>query len=253
LSHKKTFTLFEEDIIGLRKTGRIVASILKEMIDQIRPGITTYHLDQLARKYLKQLDARSAPLMAGFPGNTCISVNEIIAHGVPNRRKLQYGDRINIDVSAEHGGYFSDIASTVILGQGGVESSPLLDCAREITQRAAEMSVAGTPINKITKIIESLARQNNFTVVKNLCSHGVGTSLHSYPENIINYYDPEETLVLEEGMVIAWEPYISTCAVRAIESADEWNLTTHNQSDVAQFEHTVRVTKEAPEILTVLD
>jgi methionyl aminopeptidase len=230
-----------------------VAKILNEMIDQIRPGISTYHLDKLAQKNLKLLNANSAPLMAGFPGNTCISVNEIIAHGVPNKKQLKYGDRINIDVSAEHGGYFSDIGATVIIGESGVESNELLDCARSITQKAINMSVAGTPLNEIAKMIEENARLNDFTVVKNLCSHGVGKSLHAFPENIVNYYDPEETLVLQTGMVIAWEPYISTCAVRAIETDNDWNLTTHNNSDVAQFEHTVLVTDDKPEILTVLE
>jgi methionyl aminopeptidase len=253
LSEKKTLSLCEGEINGLKKTGKIVAKVLKEMVDQIRPGITTYHLDQLAYRNFKLLDARSAPLMVGFPGATCISVNEIIAHGVPNKRRLRLGDRVNIDVSAEHGGYFSDVGATVIIGESGPESNDLLDSARMITRKAVDMSVAGTPINAIAKMIEEQARLKNFTIVRNLCSHGVGKSLHAYPENIVNYYDPDETLVLKEGMVIAWEPYISTCAVRAIETDDEWNLTTHNQSDVAQFEHTVLVTNESPEILTLLD
>ena len=110
----------------------------------------------------------------------------------------------------------------------------------------------GTPVNKIANAIEEVARADEFTIVKNLCSHGVGKSLHAFPENINNYYDPEETLVLKEGMVIAWEPYISSCAVRAIESGDQWNLTTHNKSHVAQFEHTILITSDKPEILTII-
>jgi len=224
-----------------------------EMINQVKPGVTTYYLDQVAKKYFKLFKANSAPLQEGFPGHTCISVNEIIAHGIPDKRILRCGDRINIDVSAEHNGYYSDVAYTLILGESTHETNMLLDCAKRITQNAVNMSVAGTPINKISKAIEDTARQNHFTVIKNLCSHGVGKSLHAFPENIVNYYDPEETLILQEGMVLAWEPYVSTCAVRAIESGDEWNLTTHNCSDVAQYEHTVLVTNDKPEILTRLD
>ena len=253
MKYNKTISLTDKDIYGLRKTGKIVAKVLMEMIEQLRPGVTTYHLDQIASKYFKLFNANSAPLMEGFPGNTCISVNEIIAHGVPNKRILRCGDRVNIDVSAEHDGYFSDVAYTVIIGDSRHETNVLLDCAKRITAKAASMSIAGTPINEISRVIEDQARHSNFTIVKNLCSHGVGKSLHAFPENITNYYDPDETLVLREGMVIAWEPYVSTCAVRAIELDDEWNLTTHNQSDVAQFEHTVLVTKDKPEILTALD
>lgn len=242
----------EKDIEGLRASGQIVAKVLWEMINKLQPGITTAQLDEIAGKHFKLLNANSAPKLEGFPGNTCISVNEIIAHGVPSKRILRCGDQVNIDVSAEYNGYFSDVAYTVILGNYFHESSRLLDCAKRATLQAVNMSIAGTPINKISKAIEKEVRDNDFTIIKNLCSHGVGKSLHAHPVNIINYYDPEETLILEEGMVIAWEPYVSSGAVRAIERDDEWNLTTHNKSEVAQFEHTVLVTNDKPEILTVL-
>lgn len=252
LKQKQTISISEEDIEGLRKTGQIVAMVLMEMINHLKPGITSYHLDQIAERNFKLLKANSAPLKEGFPGNTCISVNEVIAHGIPNKKILRCGDRVNIDVSAEHNGYYGDVAYTVILGNSNHETNKLLECAKRATLKAIDLSVGGTPVNRIAKAIEDEARSNDFTIIKNLCSHGVGKSLHAYPNNIINYYDPEETLILQEGMVIAWEPYVSTCAVRAIELNDEWNLTTHNQSDVAQFEHTILVTKDKPEILTSL-
>jgi len=242
----------EEDIKGLRKSGQIAAKILWEMINRLRPGSTTERLDEIAGKYIKLLKAKSAPRMEGFPGNTCVSVNAIIAHGIPNKRILRYGDRVNIDVSIEYNGYYGDVAYTVILGVSSHESNSLLDCAKRATLKAVNLSVPGTPLNEITKVIEKEARDHNFTIIKNLCSHGVGKTLHSYPTNIVNYYGPEETLILEESMVIAWEPYISTGAIRAIEKDNEWNLTTHNKSDVAQFEHTVLVTSDKPEILTIL-
>ena len=252
---KKKFInhLKDEDIEGLRKSGKIVARVLWEMINVLKPGMTSLKLDEIAGKYLNQLNAKSAPRLEGFPGNTCISVNEIIAHGIPNKRILRCGDRVNIDVSAKFDQYFSDVAYTLIVGNTSNETNNLLDCAKRATLKAIKLSVAGTPINQISRAIENEARQNDFTIIKNLCSHGVGKSLHAFPQNIINYYDPEETLKLEEGMVIAWEPYVSTGAIRAIENDDEWNLTTHNQSDVAQFEHTIMVTNNKPEILTTIE
>ncbi len=242
----------EKDIDGLRKSGQIAAKILWEMINKLKPGITSEYLDNVAGKYFHMLNANSAPKIGGFPGNTCISVNEIIAHGIPNKRIIRCGDRVNIDVSIEHKGYFGDVAYTVIIGSSFHETNKLLECAKKATLKAVNLSVAGTPLNTIAKAIESKVRVNNFTIIKNLCSHGVGKSLHTYPSNIFNYYNPDETIILKEGMVIAWEPYVSTCAIRAFATDGEWNLTTHNNSEVAQFEHTVLVTAGEPEILTVL-
>ncbi len=242
----------EADIDGMRKSGRIVAQVLWEMINHLRPGMTSVKLDEIAEKYFKMFKANSAPKRMGFPCHTCISVNEIIAHGVPDKRILRCGDKINIDVSAEHNGYYSDVAYTVIIGESAHETNPLLACAKRATLKAIDASIAGTPINEISKIIEQEVRQHGYTIIKNLCSHGVGKCLHAFPKNILNYHNAEETIVLEEGMFLAWEPYVSSGATRAIGTDNDWNLTTHDQSEVAQFEHTILVTNGKPEILTVL-
>ncbi|NJN25133.1 MAG: type I methionyl aminopeptidase [Cyclobacteriaceae bacterium] len=253
LIKKPNFSKTDKEIAGLRKSGKIVATVLWEMINAIRPGMTTQRLDEIAGYYLKKMEASSAPRLEGFPGNTCISVNEIIAHGIPGKRILRCGDKVNIDVSAAHKGFFGDVGYTIILGGLTHSSNQLLECAKQSTLTAVTMSTAGTPVNQIARAIEEQTRTCGYTIIKNLCSHGVGKSLHACPQNILNYYHPEETLALEPGMVIAWEPYISTGATRAQESCNEWNLTTHNHSDVAQFEHTVLVTDGKPEILTVID
>ena len=239
------------EIEKLRQSGKIAARVLWEMINMLRPGVTPNYLDEKAARIIHKLNARSAPKLAGFPGYTCISVNDIIAHGIPDKRILRCGDKVNIDVSIEHKGFFGDVAYTLTLGNAGDKASRVIDCAKKATMKAIEHSIVGTPINKVAQIIEQTARDESFTIIKNLCSHGVGKTLHAYPENIANYYDPDTKLTLREGMVIAWEPYISSCAVRAM-PLDEWNLTTHNKSMVAQFEHTILITDGKPEILTVL-
>ena len=136
------------------------------------------------------------------------------------------------------------------------EYHPELDklclCARNATLKAISKCTAGTRMNDIGKVVEDEARANGFTVIKNLCSHGIGKALHAYPKNILNYFDPDETHKLKSGMIIAFEPYISNGACRAMEASDGWTLTTHNKSHVAQFEHTVLVTEGKPEILTIL-
>jgi len=243
------------DIKGLRQAGQRAARVLQGTIQSIRPGMTVRDVDENAGQIMRDLGVRSAPkLVENFPGNICISTNEIIAHGVPSDRVLRCGDRINLDVSVEFNGYFGDVAYSLIIGKEQPKLDRLCKVAKAITFRAVELSLPGTPVNHIARMIEQEARKHDFTVVKNLCSHGIGKDLHAYPANILNYYDPNETLKLEEGMVIAWEPFISDGACRAIESeCDDWSLTTHNNSHVAQFEHTVLVTNNQPEILTVLD
>ncbi len=242
----------EKDIQGLRKAGKTVATVLWEMINHVQPGMTSMQLDIFAGEVLKKSGAKSAPRQTGFPGYTCISVNEIIAHGVPTRRIFQSGDMINIDVSASCDGYFGDVGYTFILGVKNEEAEKICACAKNATMKAIGMSRPGVKVNEIARVIEHEARSNGYTIIKNLCSHGVGKTLHAHPVNILNYYEPEETTVLEAGMAIAWEPYISSYATRAIETNNDWDFTTHNQSIVAQFEHTILITENEPEILTVL-
>lgn len=244
----------EKDLEGLRRVGRAVTYALMEMVNQIKPGINVMRLDETAGKVLSSFGARSAPkLLEGFPGNTCISLNEVIAHGVPHNRILKCGDFVNIDVSAELDGYFGDVGYSLVLGEFNEHLAKLCDCAKRATMLAIRERVAGKSVKMIARQIEDEARKEGFTVLRNLCSHGVGKSLHAYPQSIKNYYDPDEDeLYLEAGMVIAWEPYISTGACRATESDDGWSLTTHDKSRVAQFEHTVLVTSGRPEIITSL-
>jgi len=245
----------QNDLVALRAANQAAARVLWEMIRIIKPGMTAIQLDDRAADIMNELGASSAPrLTEDFPGNTCISVNEVIAHGIPNHRVFRCGDFINIDVSVEKDGFFGDVGYTFVLGQHrDPDLQNLCRTARNITLMAVKNSLPGKRLNEIGKIIEDETRRNGYTVIRNLCSHGVGRCLHEHPVNILNFYDPGEDLVLEEGMVIAWEPYISTCATRAVEvKGCEHALTTHNRSHVAQFEHTVLVTGSKPEILTVI-
>lgn len=246
--------IVDTDVQLIREASQTAAVVLWEMINALRPGMTAVSLDQLAGRIMDREGVRSAPRLEGFPGNTCISVNEIVAHGIPDYRPFRCGDVVNIDVSVEKYGLYGDVAYTFVVGGYADDATRILcETARHATLLAVQNSVAGIKLNEIARIIEQEARRKGFTVIKNLCSHGVGRSLHAYPANILNYYDPAEDTVLEEGMVIAWEPYISTCATRVIEKEGcNHALTTHNNSIVAQFEHTVLVTSHTPEILTVL-
>lgn len=244
----------ELDIDLIRSASQAAATVLWEMMESLKPALTSLELDEIAGAIMEREGVRSAPRLEGFPGNTCISINETVAHGVPNHRRIRCGDLVNIDVSVEMEGHYGDVAYTFVVGgYADKMTERLCETARRATLLAVENSVAGAKVNEIAKLIEKEARANEFTVIRNLCSHGVGRSLHAYPANILNYYDPADDTVLEEGMVIAWEPYISSCASRVIEKKGcDHSLTTHNNSLVAQFEHTVLITADKPEILTLL-
>src|SRR3954463_8281401 len=187
----------EEDLIALRKIGRIVANCLQAMGRSLEPGITTLEVDEIGRKYLEFHGARSAPqLTYNFPGTTCISVNEEAAHGIPGGKILNASDLVNIDVSAELDGYFADTGGSFII-------PPETDLKRNLclaTKRALKLAMkeasAGKLLNGIGRAIESEARRNRLTVIENLGSHGVGRALHEAPGFIPSFYDPKDRRVL---------------------------------------------------------
>jgi methionyl aminopeptidase len=242
----------ENDLIALRKIGRIVAQCLQYMGSKLEPGITTLELDRLGQAFLEKYGARSAPrLVYNFPGSTCISVNEEAAHGLPGTRILGAGDLVNIDVSAELDGYFADTGGSFIIPpESNVKRNLCL-----ATQRALEMALrtakAGQPLNSIGRAIEKEALRNNLTVIENLGSHGVGRALHEEPDFIPGYYDPDDRRILRETQVITIEPFLSTGATEVFDAGDGWTLSTDKGFFTAQYEHTLVITKGKPLIMTL--
>jgi methionyl aminopeptidase len=242
----------EKDLIALKKIGRIVANCLQAMGRALEPGMTTWELDAFGRKFLEFHGARSAPqLTYGFPGATCISVNEEAAHGIPGDRVLHASDLVNIDVSAELGGYFADTGGSFIIPPASKRKQNL--CL--VTKRALELAIrearAGRPLNGIGRAIETEARRNHLTVIENLGSHGVGRALHEEPGFIPGYYDPKDRRVLQENQVITIEPFLSTGARQVFDTGDGWTLATSAQYLTAQYEHTMVITKGQPLIMTL--
>lgn len=242
----------EKDLEGLRKIGRIVAQCLQLMHSKAEPGMTTLELDELGGRFLELHGARSAPkLTYNFPGFTCISVNEEAAHGIPGSRVLKPGDLINIDVSAELGGFFADTGGSAILSPKSSRHLQLCDVTKRALERAMLEARAGAKINRIGHAIESEARANGFTVIENIGSHGVGRALHEEPGFIAGYFDKKDRRVLTEGLVITIEPFISTGATEVFETGDGWTLTTAPGIYTAQYEHTMVITKGRPLIMTL--
>lgn len=242
----------QEDIAGLKRIGQIVSLVLQRMLDAAEPGMTTRELDHLGAKLLAEYGARSAPqLTYNFPGATCISINEQAAHGIPGDRVIQAGDVLNVDVSAELGGYFADTGGTVVIPPASPLKTRLCHATRMALAEAMKAARAGQPLNGIGAAIERTAKKYGFRIIENLGSHGVGRALHEEPGHIAGYFDPSDRRILKEGMVITIEPFLSTKSRTVTEENDGWTLSGMKGNLSAQYEHTMIITKGAPIVVTL--
>jgi methionyl aminopeptidase len=241
----------EDDVVALKRIGRIVATVLQEMLDAAEPGMTTRELDALGARLLDRQGARSAPqLTYDFPGATCISINEEAAHGIPGDRIIRAGDVLNVDVSAELGGYFADTGGTIVVPPTNPQKTRLCHATRTALAQAMKQARAGRPLSGIGAAIERTAKTYGFKVIENLGSHGVGRALHEAPEHIAGYFDPADTRLLAEGMVITIEPFLSTRSRVVNETSDGWTLAGVKGNLSAQYEHTMIITRGEPIVVT---
>lgn len=242
----------QKDLDGLRKVGKVVARCLQLMQSKLEPGITTGELDVIGGAFLASHGAQSAPkLTYNFPGNTCISVNEQAAHGIPGAKIIGAGDLVNIDVSAELDGYFADTGGSAIVPPESKLHLQICAVARRALQNAMSEARAGAKLNRIGFAIETEAVKHGFTVIENLGSHGVGRALHEDPGFIPGYYDKKDQRVLRENQVITIEPFISSGAREVLDGGDGWTLVTNPGIFTAQYEHTLVITKGKPLIMTL--
>jgi methionyl aminopeptidase len=242
----------EQELQAMKTIGGIVASIRDEMKTAAKPGMTTKELDELGAKLFDKHGAISAPKQEyDFPGFTCISVNEEVAHGIPGDRVIQEGDLINIDVSGSKDGFYADTGISFVAGKGDEKLQDLCEAVKKSFDAGLRKIKAGSKLNGIGKAVHNEARKNGYTVIKNLTGHGVGKSLHEEPAHIMNYFDPWDNGLLSDGMVIAFEPFVSTNAEEIVQESDGWTFVTEDKSYVAQIEHTIVVTKGDPIILTL--
>lgn len=242
----------EHELLGMRKISEVVGITLKEMRAYARPGMTTKHLDEFGGNILKDYGAASAPkLTYGFPGWTCISVNNEIAHGIPTaRRILREGDLVNIDVSAELNGFWADNGGSFVLGDDIHGHQGLVDASKNILHKAIHSIKGGVRISEVGRLIETEAKKAGYRVIKNLTGHGVGRSLHEEPAEIANCYDPYNKTRFRKNSVVAVETFISTASTIANTERDGWTLTGNRGGYVAQHEQTIVITGGEPEILT---
>lgn len=241
----------QDDLVALKRIGRIVSLTLQKMLDAAEPGMRTRELDQIGEALLAEHGARPAPrLVYNFPGATCISINEEAAHGIPGERVIRAGDVLNVDVSAELGGYFADTGGTVVVPPSNPLKTRLCHATRAALAEAMKAARAGQPINRIGAAIERTAKAYGFKIIENLGSHGVGRALHEEPEHIAGYFDATDRRLLHEGMVITIEPFLSTKSRIVSETDDGWTLAGVRGNLSAQYEHTMVITQGAPIVIT---
>lgn len=239
------------DVEALRAIGAIVAEARDAMGAAVTPGISTAELDAIGGATLRKHGARSAPQLAyRFPGVTCISVNDELAHGIPRpERRLKAGDLVNIDVSAELNGYWADSGASFAVAEVDQRASRLLAATKRALSEALLQVRAGAPIRNIARAVERRAARSGFHVVHDLCGHGVGRHIHEAP-SVPNTLRGAGNSKLWEGLVMTIEPFLTTGATRVRQDADGWTLRTPDGSRGAQFEHTLIVTRGQPVVLT---
>ena len=234
----------------LRAIGRIVRLVLDAVAASVRPGITTGELDQIGARLLAEHGAESAPpKVYGFPGALCISVNDEAIHGIPGDRVLSTGDLVKLDLVAEKDGYFADAAVTVAVGEASARALKLKRCAESAFAAGARAAHVGNRALDIGRAVERETARCGFAVIRELCGHGVGRTIHE-PPSVPNYHDPRFRARLTEGLVITIEPIVSAGSGKARLAPDGWTIRTTDGSLSAHFEHTVVITKSEPIVLT---
>ena len=235
----------------MKKAGRVASKALKLAGEAVEPGISTLEIDSIVRKYIKSEGAIPSFLnYGGFPASACISVNNVVIHGIPSKSCiLKSGDIVSIDVGAFFEGFHGDNAATFACGEISSEARKLIDTTKESLYEGIKKAQAGNRIGDIANAIQRYVEARNYSVVRDFVGHGVGAKLHEDP-SVPNYGTPGRGVRLLSGMTIAIEPMINvgTCNVKVLD--DEWTTVTADGKLSAHFEHTVAITPDEAVILT---
>ncbi|HLP59287.1 MAG TPA: type I methionyl aminopeptidase [Candidatus Deferrimicrobium sp.] len=243
----------------MREANRIIAVILTEIADKIKPGVSTYELDQWAEQRLASMNAKPAFKgygsrngRNGFPASLCVAVNEEVVHGIPAKNKiLQAGDIIGIDVGSIYKGYHGDGAYTYAVGEVSAGARALMKCCEEALYVGIAQARKGNRVSDISIAIDRFVTPRGYGIVRDLTGHGIGRSLHEEPQ-VLNYDDGHKGQKLKENMTLAIEPMINGGTYKVRTLSDQWTVVTEDGSLSAHYEHTVLITADGPEILTRL-
>ena len=240
----------ERDIEVMRAAGSVAAEVLNLVGSWIRPGVTTKEIDTYAANLIKERGAKSAFLgYRKYPGHVCISVNDQVVHGLPNDRRVNFGDIISLDVGVIYRGYIGDTAKTVAVGGCDLLAQKLMDVTERALYEGIGQALAGNRVVDISRAIQKYVESNGFSVVREFVGHGVGRSMHEEPQ-VPNFVDGKTSPKLRPGMTIAIEPMVNAGKPAVEILKDGWTVVTRDGLPSAHFEHTVLITESEPEILT---
>lgn len=240
-----------KEIERLRESNRVVMSVMSELREAIRPGVTTLELDALAERIIREQGA--IPAFKGYRGyrhTICASINEEVVHGVPSEKKLEEGDIVSVDVGAKLYGYYGDHAVTFPVGEVDSEANKLLKCCEESLFKGIEQAKPGNRLFDISHAVQKHAEGAGFSVVRAYVGHGVGTNLHEEPQ-VPNFGEPGTGPELKAGMVLAIEPMLNMGVHDVKVLSDEWTVVTADEKLSAHFEHSVAITEDGPDILSL--
>ncbi len=245
-----------QEIDGIRKSCHIVAEVLKLLSSLIKPNVTTKMLDEAAEDFIVSrgaIPAFKGYSQAGsfnFPASICVSVDNAVVHGIPNDEPLKEGQIVSIDVGVQFNGYYGDAARTFPVGKVSELKKRLIKVTEEALYRGIQKAKSGNRVSDISRAIQSYVESYGFSIVRELTGHGVGKYLHEDP-SIPNYVIEGPSPKLREGMTIAIEPMVNAGTYRVKTSKDGWTIVTEDGQPSAHFEHTILITNNEPEILTV--
>ncbi len=241
-----------EEIDRMRVAGHLAARVLDMIEPHIKAGVTTGELDRICHDYMvDDLQSVPAPLnYKGFPRSICTSVNHVVCHGIPGDKKLKNGDIINIDITVIKDGFHGDTSRMYYVGKPPVLARRLSETAKECMLRGIEAVRPGAHLGDIGHAIQSHAEAQHFSVVREYCGHGIGREFHEEPQ-VLHYGRPGTGLVLEPGMTFTVEPMINAGKKETRLLSDNWTVVTRDHSLSAQWEHTILVTEDGHEVLTV--
>ena len=239
------------ELSKMRVAGQLTRQVLDMITPHVAPGITTDELDQICHRYIiDDLDAIPAPLnYRGFPKSICTSVNHVVCHGIPGKRKLKTGDIINIDITVIKDGYHGDASRMFAIGDVSIRAQRLINITRECLETAIRLVHPGTRLGDIGAAIQQYAEGNGFSVVREYCGHGIGRVFHEDPQ-VLHYGTSGSGLELSSGMTFTIEPMINAGKKETRLLPDGWTVVTRDHSLSAQWEHTIGVTEDGHEILT---
>ena len=236
----------------MRVAGRLAADVLDMIGDHVRPGITTDDLDRICHEFIVDAqDAIPAPLnYRGFPKSICTSVNHVVCHGIPGSKKLKQGDIINIDITVIKDGFHGDTSRMFTVGEAPVLARRLIDACRDAMWAGIRKIRPGATLGDVGHAVQTHAEAQRFSIVREYCGHGIGRTFHEDPQ-VLHYGKPGMGLRIEPGMTFTVEPMINAGKRDVRLLADGWTVVTKDHSLSAQWEHTVLVTEDGYEVLTL--